>query len=311
MSLPSPLSQLKLPIFEQKQLNVYVKRDDLIDPIISGNKWRKLSGSLRHAKTHGLKGLVSFGGAYSNHIHALAYACRQHNLASVGIIRGRPDYSNNFTLSMARSWGMSLQFVSHLEYKQRAQRDYLEQLQIAYPDYLIVPEGGSHQLALSGVAEVITELEQQIDYQHILLPVGSGGTIAGLVQQDKNQHNILGIAVLKQAEYLNQVIASLLGQAQTSESRWQLLTQYHGGGYAKFSETAVEQLVAYNKQSGITFEPIYSGKMLLAAIDLAEQDYFAAGETLVLLHTGGLQGIGGLLEQGRLAKNDWSVPNFD
>ena len=311
MSLPSPLSRLKLPIFDQKQLSVYVKRDDLIHPIISGNKWRKLSGSLRYAKAHGLKGLVSFGGAYSNHIHALAYACQQDNLASIGIIRGRPEYSNNFTLSMARSWGMSLQFVSHLEYKQRAQRDYLEQLQKTYPDHLIVPEGGSHQLALSGVAEVMTELEQQIDYQHILLPVGSGGTIAGLIKQDNNQHNILGVAVLKQASYLNQEIEDLLGRVKTSHCRWQLLTEYHGGGYAKFSETSIQQLVAYNKQGGITFEPIYSGKMLLATIDLAEQDYFAAGDTIVLLHTGGLQGIGGLLEQGRIAKNDWSVPNLD
>lgn len=300
----SPLQTINHPLFNEKKLTVSIKRDDLIHPIISGNKWRKLKQNLQHAKQQNYRGILSFGGAFSNHIHALAYACQQQELQCLAVIRGEPHYQTNYTLSWAKHWGMQLTFVDRQTYRQRQSDDYLKRLQQQYPDYLIVPEGGSNHLALAGAGEIITELKQQIDYQHLILPVGSGGTIAGIIQADNNQHNILGIAVLKQANYLNQEIQQLLGK-QSITKNWQLLEQFHDGGYGKFSAQSVQTIQSFYQQTKIPFEPIYSGKMLVALLKLAEQNYFSPGEHIVMLHTGGLQGLGGLAERGLIATKDW------
>lgn len=294
----SPLQPLKHSLFDKHQLEVFIKRDDLIHPIISGNKWRKLAGNLAEAKQLDKKGILSFGGAYSNHIHALAYACQQHNLKALGVIRGELHYQSNYTLSWAKHWGMELTFVDRQTYRRRHDGDYLQQLQQQYPDYFIVPEGGTNSFALSGVGELITELNQQVNYDTLILPVGSGGTISGLIKADKGQHNILGVAVLKQADYLNQEIEQLL--ATDIFSNWQLLTEFHRGGYAKFSPLDCIRLAHFIKETNVPFEPVYSGKMVLALLDLIEQGYFPAGHKIVLIHTGGLQGLAGQLDRNLL-----------
>lgn len=308
MTILSPIEKLNHTIFDENQLHVYIKRDDLIHPIISGNKWRKLKYNLKQAKTNGYEGIMSFGGAYSNHIHALAYACQQHQIASVGIIRGENHYQSNATLSQAQKWGMKLTFVSRAEYKRRQDPSYISTLQNHYPNHLIIPEGGSNELALGGVGEIISELSQQLTYDTLILPVGSGGTIAGLIKADNNKHRILGIAVLKQADYLKNDINTLINKPSATEENWQLLTNYHGGGYGTFSIEAAEKIAAFSKQNAIPFEPIYSGKMLLACLNLAEQGYFAKNERIVLLHTGGIQGLVGLAERGKINSTQWHWP---
>jgi len=311
----SLLQLIEQPLFKKHQLEVKIKRDDLIHPIISGNKWRKLKYNLIHAKQRGFKGILSFGGSYSNHIHALAFACKQQGLASLGIIRGEPQYSSNFTLTCVQQWGMKIHFVDRKTYRLRNNQDYLAELQQQYPDYFIVPEGGSNALALNGVAEVIDELNQQADFDTLMLPVGSGGTFAGLINADKCNHKLLGIAVLKQSQtnrnYLTNEIKRLLPQAATHFRNWQVINDFHRGGYAKFSTDDCQRIQDFNAATSLTFEPVYSGKMLLAFLDLIEQGYFAAKQKIVLLHTGGLQGIGGLLEQNRLNKEDWKMPKIE
>lgn len=310
--MPNPLSKLEKinhPLFEKHQLNVQVKRDDLIDNIISGNKWRKLKFNLKQLKSENYQGALTFGGSYSNHIHAFAFACKQHNIPSIGVIRGEEDYANNFTLSWARHWGMKCHFVDRKTYRRRFETGFLADLKALYPEYFIIPEGGSNSLAIPGVAEVITELNQQTEFDTILTPVGSGGTLAGLISGDSvtksKQHKILGIAVLKQAEYLVHDIKSLLTPEANKHNSWKLLTEYHRGGYAKFSAEDIGRLRDFNEITGITFEPVYSGKMVLAFLDLIEQNYFKQGERIILVHTGGLQGLGGMIEQGRLNNADW------
>ena len=178
MSQISPLLPLNFSLFDQFGIEVVVKRDDLIHPIISGNKWRKLKYNLEAAKKQGKNKLLSFGGAYSNHIHALAYAAFSQGLNCHAIIRGEPQYQNNYTLSWARHWGMTLKFVDRDTYRQRNSPQYLATLTEQYPDHVIIPEGGSNKLALLGVGDVITELSQQIDeYDTLMCPVGSGGTV--------------------------------------------------------------------------------------------------------------------------------------
>ena len=310
--MPKPLSILQKinhPLFDKYKVTVQVKRDDLLHNIISGNKWRKLKYNLEKLKQGNYQGALTFGGSYSNHIHAFAYACKQANIPCIGVIRGEAHYANNFTLAWARQWGMQCHFVDRKTYRRRFETNFLAELSELYANYFFIPEGGSNTLAIAGVAEILTELDSQTEFDTLLTPVGSGGTLAGLISGDtvanSKQHRILGIAVLKQAEYLVDEIKCLLTPEGKRHNNWQLLTSLHRGGYGKFSSDDVQRIIAFNQQTGITFEPVYSGKMILALLDLLTQGYFKENERLVLLHTGGLQGLGGMIEQGRLNAEDW------
>jgi 1-aminocyclopropane-1-carboxylate deaminase len=310
--LLSITEKIELPLFKQHNIHVQIKRDDLIHDEISGNKWRKLKYNLLNFKQKKYAGVVTFGGSFSNHIHAFAYACKQQNIPCVGVIRGEPQYANNFTLSWARHWGMHLHFVDRLTYRRRTEDNYLNELMHKFPNHLIIPEGGTNADAIKGVAEIISELKNQSSFDTLITPVGSGGTLAGLItgdsQQNKAPHKILGIAVLKQAEYLLTDVKQLLPDFAKGHNNWELLTQFHRGGYGKINNEDIERLKQINQQTGIVFEPVYSGKMMLALCELVEQGYFHANERIVLVHTGGLQGLGGMIEQGILSANDWPKP---
>lgn len=309
MSALSTLQPISHPMFTRHKISVQVKRDDQIDKVISGNKWRKLKYNLLHAKAINAKGIITFGGCFSNHIHACALACKQQQLSAIGIIRGEEDNQDNYTLAWAKHWGMQLSFVDRKTYRLRNEKSYLQHLQQQYPDYLIVPEGGSNTLALIGMAEVIDELNQQSEFDTLLSPVGSGGTLAGLISADKNQHKILGISVLKQDGYLVKQVNDLLPEHAKAHTNWQLMSQYHGGGYAKFSAQDAQRIRSFSAVVGIDFEPVYSGKMILALLDLMSTGYFPAHHRIVLLHTGGLQGLAGMFERGILNPNEWpSLP---
>ena len=325
MTILSKLQTLHHPLFTQHNVQVQIKRDDLIHPIISGNKWRKLKYNLSHInQCKNYQGVLSFGGSYSNHIHALAFACFEQKIPCVGIIRGEVEHANNYTLLWATYWGMQLYFVDRKTYRRRHDVEYLAQLQQAYSDYFIVPEGGSNDLAIPGVAEVIAELDQQTEFDTLITPVGSGGTLAGLISGDSpnnlstkdpkqvlskpRNHKILGVAVLKGAEYLVKDVKKLLTEQAKQHNNWQLLCQFHRGGYAKFSPEDTKRILAFSQVINVNFEPVYSGKMILAFLDLLEQGYFAEGERIVLLHTGGMQGLGGMIERGILDSKDWFIP---
>jgi 1-aminocyclopropane-1-carboxylate deaminase len=305
----SELQPIRHPIFEKHHISVAIKRDDKIDNIISGNKWRKLKYNLQGIKSAGAKGLITFGGCFSNHIHAAAFACQQQKLPAIGIIRGEESSQNNYTLSWAKHWGMQLVFVDRNTYRRRNDKDYLEQLRQQYPNHTIVPEGGSNTLALPGVAEIIDELNQQTEFDTLMTPVGSGGTLAGLVLGDKNQHKLLGISVLKQQDYLENQVKNLLPEIAKPLNNWSILNQYHGGGYAKFSANDAEVVRNFSRITDVDFEPVYSGKMIIALLDLIKSGYFPAQHRIVLLHTGGLQGLAGMFERGILNSDEWpSLP---
>ena len=179
---------------------------------------------------------------------------------------------------------------------------------LQYPKAFIVPEGGSNQLALPGMGEVITELNEQIVYDYLLTPVGSGGTLAGLVRADNNQHKIFGVAVLKQQGYLTNEVNALLRDSAKFSNNWQILNQFHRGGYGKYKPEDAARILQFSQATGIPLEPVYSGKMILALLDLLEQEYFEVGSKIMLLHTGGLQGLGGMAERSLINPADWPVP---
>lgn len=300
----SPLQPLLHPLCQQHGIQLSIKRDDLIHPTLSGNKWRKLKFTLEYAKNNNYQQLVSFGGAYSNHIHALAFAGKIHDLKTHGIIRGEYD-QNNPTMQDVISAGMTLDFISRVQYKQRRNPEFLEQLRQEHPNALIVPEGGTNKLALDGVAEIMQEIAlDNVDY--LCTPCGSGGTTAGLLSANSPNTQVLSIPVLKNASYLKQEIAELLGTTDAL-TNLQFIEGYHFGGYGKVKAPLLSFIEEFYQITQVRLEPIYSGKMVYAIFDLLKQGYFPRGSHVVLLHTGGLQGLNGLIQRQQVPPGwlDW------
>jgi 1-aminocyclopropane-1-carboxylate deaminase len=273
-------------------ITLAVKRDDLLHPIISGNKWRKLKHALMPAIAAKTKHIISFGGGFSNHVHALGYCCQQLNIQFTAIIRG--DYSHNPSpmLQDLICWKTNIQYVDRQTYQQRTNVTYLQTMQRQYPNALIIPEGGSQLPALKGVAEIIDELQNSYDY--VLAPVASGGTLAGLItgliQHGKlTECKILGIGVLKGEGYLEQLVTDLLEKDTPSKS-WHINHDYHFGGYAKSNHELRQFCQDFYQQTKIEIEPVYSGKLFFALRELIAKGYFPQKSRILALHTGGLQG---------------------
>ena len=294
-TLPSPLQRLHHPLLTRYDVELWCKRDDLIHPAISGNKWRKLKYHLLHAREHGKQHLLSFGGAYSNHIHALAAAGYQTGLRTTGIIRGEADAVSNTTLRDARRWGMDLVFVDRQSYRRRQDPDWLAQFDA--PDTLIVPEGGSSPLAIPGVAELVGEVPFSPDLW--VLPCASGGTLAGLIAGKRDREQILAIAVLKGGDFIADEVCRL-HPAAASIPGWRIALDHHDGGYAKFSPALWQWVEDFSAETGLPLEPIYSGKAMWGLFRELAAGRIAPGSKIVFIHTGGMQGLAGLREQGRL-----------
>ncbi|MBO1520399.1 1-aminocyclopropane-1-carboxylate deaminase/D-cysteine desulfhydrase [Oceanisphaera pacifica] len=304
---PPPAQWLQLlhhPLLTQYQLTLWVARDDLRHTSISGNKWRKLKYILRHALLEDSNGILSFGGAYSNHLHALASAGHHLNLPTLGIVRGEASSQDNPTLSDAQHWGMQLAFVDRQQYRRRQEADWLAELSQRYPKYIIVPEGGSCDAALPGVAEVWQDLRYGLSLQqgqnapnidHLIVPVASGGTLAGLLSQRPQQTQVTGYAVLKGARWLSDEICRLYPKAAL-DNGWRLALEHHGGGYAKCSVNDKTNIDLLAEQLNLPLEPIYSGKALLGLFRDIAAGLYPRGSQLVFLHTGGLQGARGTLK---------------
>ncbi len=295
LHLPSPLHPI--PIQNKKAIKFFIKRDDLIHPTISGNKWRKLKYQLTHAKEQGFKGILTFGGAYSNHIIATALAAKKEGLNSIGIIRGEAHSINikNATLSKATEYGMDLQFISREEYKLKEEGQYVQELLNKRSGFFLIPEGGKHQLALPGVAEIIQEMASDIDnIDYLLCAIGTGTTFAGLAKTKKIKQ-LIGIPVLKHSNIQQEIEEDLLGEHLTSDCS--ILHDYHFGGYAKFNSELIDFMHDINSQYNIPTDVLYTSKLLYAAVDLLRQDYFKADSTVCIYHSGGIQGNAGMNER--------------
>jgi 1-aminocyclopropane-1-carboxylate deaminase len=277
-------------IYSSRQgVELWLKREDLIHPIVSGNKFRKLKYNLREAQSAGCKTLVTFGGAFSNHIAAVAATGELYNFKTVGVIRGEEletNIQNNPTLQFANNKGMTFQFVSRSAYRQKTEPAFITTLQKQYPNCYILPEGGTNELAIKGCEEILTEQDSIFDI--ICCAVGTGGTIAGLINSAQNHQKILGFPALK-GDFLTDEIRKF-----ARRSNWQLVNDYHFGGYAKINDTLVAFINRSYKDFGIQLDPIYTGKMLYGIMDLINKEYFKSHTKILAIHTGGLQGISGM-----------------
>lgn len=290
------MQRLSDKLFDETGIEVYIKRDDLIHDEVSGNKWRKLKFNIEKFHQGKYDSILTFGGAYSNHIAATAALSRLFNIPAIGIIRGDElNESSNQTLQKANRDGMRLIFVSREEYSQRYERMYLEELRNKFGNTLIIPEGGANHLGVFGVSEIISELPFTPD--HIYTASGTGTTAAGLLNGSE-QIKIHAVSSLKGDNYLHTEIKNLLYYTVLDESEVEQLMERliviedcHFGGYGKYTSELIDFIADFYKFHAIKLDQVYTGKMAYAFYKDLKSGQFKKGEKVVLLHTGGLQGI--------------------
>jgi 1-aminocyclopropane-1-carboxylate deaminase/D-cysteine desulfhydrase-like pyridoxal-dependent ACC family enzyme len=299
---PSPLERLALPEFESAGLSVWIKRDDLLRMgpglALCGNKWRKLKYNLAAARSGGHTQLLTFGGAFSNHIAAVAGAGAAFKFKTIGIIRGEAPPGLNPTLRFARECGMHLHFVDRATFRSKENPAFLHRLEQAYGPFYHLPEGGTNEKALEGAREIVTECQYQqptLKADYWCVSAGTGGTAAGMTLEAKPGSKVLAFSALK-GDFLKRDLASLLA-GYPAAGDWALITDFHFGGYAKYRPELLQFLNHFYQEHGIALDPIYTGKLLFGLVDLAKHRFFPKGSTLVAVHTGGLQGIHGFNER--------------
>ena len=279
-----------------KNVNVYIKRDDLIHPEISGNKWRKLKYNLIHVIENKYDTMLTFGGAFSNHIYAAAAAGKIFGIKTIGIIRGEEHLPLNSTLSFAVSCGMELHYLDRTTYRNRNDETFRNNLALKFGNPYIVPEGGSNMLALKGVAELVKSIG--IDYDYICCANGTGGTIAGIIAGLAGEKKVLGFPSLKGGGFLHSVIDEFVyNYIKTKFDNYELITNYNFGGYAKITKQLIDFIDEFLEINNIPLDPIYTGKMFYGINDLIKNNYFNEGANILAIHTGGLQGNMGMKEK--------------
>lgn len=270
-------------------ITLEIKREDLLHPFVSGNKFRKLKYNVLQAKAENQSVLLTFGGAFSNHIAAVAYAGKEQGFETIGVIRGdelRDKISENPTLSFAQECGMRFEFVTREAYRHKTETAFIEQLQVKFGSFYLVPEGGTNDLAVKGCEEILTEFDAHFDF--VCSAVGTGGTISGLINSALPHQKVLGFPALKE-DFLQNEIHKFV-----NNKNWELITDYHFGGYGKVTTEFIEWMNWFYAQTGIPLDPIYTGKMVFGVMDLIQRNYFPPKSKILMIHTGGLQGIAGM-----------------
>lgn len=290
----SKIQSISFPICKEKNVSLAIKREDLLHPVISGNKFRKLYFNIKEAKRLGKKILITFGGAYSNHILATAGAGAEYGFETIGIIRGEElgvdlgrTLKENPTLREASKMGMQFKFVSRSEYREKERPAFIETLTTLYPEAYILPEGGTNALAIQGCEQIVDSETSYFDC--ICSPVGTGGTISGIINASDTRQTVLGFPALKGA-FLESVVQTYVAP----KTNWELMHDYHFGGYAKVTEELITFINNFKETTGVQLDPVYTGKMMYGIFKLIEKDFFPEGSSILAIHTGGLQGIEGM-----------------
>lgn len=272
------------------EVELHILREDQIYPSISGNKFRKLKYNLEEFSKGNYDAILTFGGAYSNHISATAAAGKEFNIPTIGIIRGEElseKIAENPTLSFAQKAGMKLKFISREQYRNKSNPEFLEKLKSEFGNIYILPEGGTNELAIKGCEEILNENTREFNY--IACAVGTAGTISGIVKSSENQQIILGFPALKDSGFLSDEINRF-----TNRSNFKLIKDYHFGGYAKVNNELLEFINDFKRQFGVTLDAVYTGKMMFGIFQLIQNGFFPKGTKILAVHTGGIQGNEGM-----------------
>lgn len=270
-------------------ISLSIKREDELHPIISGNKFRKLKYNIEEAKNLSKKKILTFGGAFSNHILAVAGAGKEFGFETIGIIRGEElsgKISENPTLKLAEQLGMKFDFVSRTTYRLKETKSFIAELKEKFGDFYLLPEGGTNSLAVKGCEEIVSNLD--LEYTHICSAVGTGGTISGIINGSENKHKIIGFSSLK-GDFLQKDIAKF-----ANKENWLINCNYHFGGYGKVTDELIHFINKFYLEQQIPLDPVYTGKMMFGILNLIHNNYFPANSKILAIHTGGLQGIVGM-----------------
>ncbi len=279
---------------EERGVQLSVARLDLIGDGVAGNKWYKLYPNLEAARRLGYRRLVTFGGPWSNHIHALAQAGRRFQFDTVGVIRGYAHLPLTPTLLDARRWGMQLEFVGHAQYRRKTDPGWLSALQRRYAPCMMIPEGGSNPAAVLGCGRLMADLEAAgCCAATVVLPCGTGATLAGILQGPGRISKALGVSVLKGDSGIGDRIRMHAAGRIAAGVCWDIDNEHHYGGYARTTRELLDFIEWFHQRHGIVLEPVYTGKMMAALYQRLQQGWFAPGERVVALHSGGLQGLRG------------------
>ena len=267
----------------------HIKREDILGTGISGNKLRKLKYNVLKAIEKGEKTILTFGGAYSNQILAASFIKKQYGINVIGVIRGEEledKINDNPTLKLAQQNGMIFHFISRASYKEKYSAKFIQKLKDKFGSFYLLPEGGTNELAIKGCEEILTIKDVNFDY--ICSAVGTGGTIAGLINSSHKNQKILGFSSLK-GDFLKDDVAKLV-----TKNNWEILTDYHFGGYAKVTKELIDFINNFKSETKIKLDPIYNGKMMFGIYDLMKNGYFSKNTSILAIHTGGLQAIEGM-----------------
>ena len=276
----------KVDFVNNSGLQLFLKREDKIHNIISGNKYRKLKFNLINAKELGFKGLLTFGGAYSNHIPAVAYAAKINGFKSLGFIRGEEivnKYLENPTLKYSHDLGMKFKFLSRSNYKLKTNENFLRKLKEKFKDYYLIPEGGTNALGVLGCQEILNDNDKEFDY--ICCSVGTGGTICGLINSSNENQKIIGFSSINKNYLLNDITKFV-----TNEN-WMLIDDFSFGGYGKVNNELIEFMNNFRLKYGILLDPIYTSKLVYGVLNLITNNFFKPNSKILMIHTGGHQGI--------------------
>ena len=286
------IQEIDLSTFTNQDLKLSILREDLIHPEISGNKFRKLKYNLLEAKKLGFNQLLTFGGAFSNHIAATAAAGKLHGFKTIGLIRGeelKDKIDTNSTLRFAKNCGKEMHFISREAYREKNNSLFIEDLKNKFPSTYVVPEGGTNDLAINGCKEIL--FDQCDEFNFIASAIGTGGTIAGLIEASKPHQHLLGFPSLK-GDFLQKEVENL-----TKKRNFTIFNEYHFGGYGKVNEELINFVNYFKKTTQIQLDPIYTGKMVFGVLQLIKNHYFSDSSKILMIHTGGLQGIEGMNEK--------------
>lgn len=271
-------------------IELFIKREDLLHPIISGNKFRKLKYNIEEAKKSGNNTLLTFGGAFSNHILAVAGAGAEFGFKTIGVIRGEElasKVNENPTLLKAKELGMDFYFVSRSVYQEKESESFVIELKDRFGDFYLIPEGGTNKFAIKGCKEILTEEDKQV-FSHVACAVGTGGTFSGLINSSNQKQQLIGFSSLK-GVFLSDVIRNF-----AEKTNWIINDDYHFGGYGKVTDELIHFLNNFYNQTAIPLDPVYTGKMVFGILEMIKNGYFDPKSKILIIHTGGLQGIKGM-----------------
>lgn len=303
LQLPSPVTEIKTPLLTEKKVSLYIKRDELIHPVIQGNKWRKLKYNIIEAMTLGHDTVLSFGGAYSNHLHALAALSKECGLKSIAIVRGEKPEPLGPTLKDIQDWGMQMEFVNRKQYREKNTASFISSLKQKYGSVYIIPEGGNNLAGVKGCSELLNEIaEHNMHFDSICCELGSGTMMSALINANPFTNTAyLGFAVMKNQNITNEITALIHHYSQynnvtdtnTQSTEWKIISDYHFGGYAKTTNQLNLFIQDFWENHKIQLEPVYSAKMIYGLFDMIKNDAFKPGHNILAIHGGGLQGLRG------------------